>query len=285
MQIRPVDGPAARSHNEFIERTAAMTRMPSLFISHGAPTFAIEPAKAGPLLNQLGRELPTPKAIVVLSPHWITQGVRVATTQAPETIHDFGGFPEALYRIRYPAPGSPAVAARALELLNADGWNAQGDDGYGLDHGAWVPVRHLYPDANVPVLQVSMPHRLDAAGAVKLGRTLAPLADEGVLLLGSGSITHNLYEFRQELDAAAASYATEFVEWARAAVGGHDEAALVNYLRVAPHAQRAHPTPDHYLPLPFAFGAAAPGAPVRVLDGGMTYGVIAMDTYLFGAES
>ena len=262
-----------------------MNRMPSLFISHGAPTFAIEPAQAGPLLNQLGRELPTPKAIVVLSPHWITRGLRVATAAAPETIHDFGGFPAELYRIQYPAPGSPAVAARALELLNAGGWNATADDQRGLDHGAWVPVRHLYPDANVPVVQVSMPHTLDAAGAVRLGRALAPLADEGVLLLGSGSITHNLYEFRQELDAASASYATEFVDWARAAVRGHDEEALVNYLRVAPHAQRAHPTPDHYLPLPFAFGAAQADAPVRVLDGGMTYGVIAMDTYQFGAVS
>ncbi|ROZ72490.1 dioxygenase [Ramlibacter sp. WS9] len=260
-----------------------MNRMPSLFISHGAPTFAIEPAKAGPLLNQLGRELPAPKAVVVLSPHWITPNVRVATAAAPETIHDFGGFPAELYRIQYPAPGSPEVAARALELLNAAGWNATADDRRGLDHGAWVPVRHLFPDANVPVLQVSMPRDLDAAGAVRLGRALAPLADEGVLLLGSGSITHNLYEFRQELDAVSASYAVEFVDWARDAVRGHDEAALVNYLAVAPHAQRAHPTPDHYLPLPFAFGAAQPDAPVRVIDGGMTYGVIAMDAYQFGA--
>jgi 4,5-DOPA dioxygenase extradiol len=256
--------------------------MPSLFISHGAPTFAIEPAQAGPLLARLGRELPAPKAIVVLSPHWVTQNVRVATTATPETIHDFGGFPAELYRIQYPAPGSPEVAARALELLNAAGWNATADERRGLDHGAWVPVRHLFPDANVPVLQVSMPRDLDAAGAVRLGRALAPLADEGVLLLGSGSITHNLYEFRHEIDAASASYATEFVDWARAAVRGHDEAALVNYLAVAPHAQRAHPTPDHYLPLPFAFGAARPDAPVRVIDGGMTYGVIAMDAYQFG---
>ena len=259
-----------------------MNRMPSLFVSHGAPTFAIEPAQAGPLLNQLGRDLPRPRAIVVLSPHWVTPGVRVGTAAAPETIHDFGGFPAELYKIQYPAPGSPEVAARALELLNAAGWNATADAQRGLDHGAWVPVRHLYPDADVPVLQVSMPRNLDAAGAVRLGRTLAPLVDEGVLLLGSSSITHNLYEFRQEIDAKGAAYASEFVDWARAAVRGHDEAALVDYLRSAPHAQRAHPTPDHYLPLPFAFGAAANDANVRVLDGGMTYGVLAMDSYLFG---
>ena len=259
-----------------------MTRMPSLFVSHGAPTFAIEPAQAGPLLRQLGGELPRPKAVLVLSPHWMTPNVRVSSTATPETIHDFGGFPEELYRIQYPAPGSPEVAARALELLNAAGFNASADERRGLDHGAWVPVRHLYPDANVPVLQVSMPRDLDAAGAVRLGRALAPLAEEGVLILGSGSITHNLYEFRQDVGAAAASYASEFTDWARAAVRGHDEAVLIDYLSAAPHAKRAHPTSDHYLPLPFAFGAAQPDAPVRVIDGGMTYGVLAMDAYVFG---
>ena len=259
-----------------------MNRMPSLFVSHGAPTFAIEPGRAGPLLRQLGRELPRPKAVLVFSPHWMTPNVRVNTTATPETVHDFGGFPAELYSIQYPAPGSPGVAARALELLKGAGWDASADDHRGLDHGAWVPVRHLFPDADVPVLQVSMPRTLDAAGAVRLGRTLATLAAESVLLLGSGSITHNLHEFRQQVGAESASYAVEFVEWARAALQRGDEAGLANYLTVAPHAQRAHPTSDHYLPLPFAFGAAAPGAPVRVLDGGMTYGTLAMDAYLFG---
>lgn len=258
------------------------TRMPALFISHGAPTFAIEPGRAGPLLNQLGQELPKPRAVVVLSPHWMTRGVKVGFAAQPETVHDFGGFPAALYQIQYPAPGSPDVAARALALLNEGGWNASPDAARGLDHGAWVPVRHLYPDADVPVLQVSMPHDLDAAGAVRLGRTLAPLADEGVLLLGSGSITHNLYEFGSHLSQADAAYAGEFVQWARDAVNRGDENALVNYIDVAPHARRAHPSPDHYLPLPFAFGAAGGQHPaVRVVDGGMTYGVIGMEGYVF----
>jgi 4,5-DOPA dioxygenase extradiol len=235
------------------------------------------------LLRQLGRELPRPKAVLVFSPHWMTPGVRVSSTATPETVHDFGGFPAELYSIQYPAPGSPEVAARALELLNAAGWNATADERRGLDHGAWVPVRHLFPDADVPVLQVSMPRDLDAAGAVRLGRALAPLADEGVLLLGSGSITHNLYEFRQDLGPGGGAYATEFVDWARAAVRHHDADAIVHYLRDAPHAQRAHPTPDHYLPLPFALGAADANGTVEVIDGGMTYGTLAMDAYLFGA--
>lgn len=260
-----------------------MTPLPSLFISHGAPTFAIEAGRSGPLLNALGRALPRPRAVLVLSPHWMTPGVRVGATARPETIHDFSGFPAELDAIRYPAPGSPGVAARALELLAAGGWNPAADSQRGLDHGAWVPVRHLFPDADVPVLQVSMPRDLDAAGALRLGRTLAPLAGEGVLLIGSGSITHNLYEFRGEIGAPAAAYASEFVDWARQTLRAGDESALVDYLRTAPHAQRAHPTSEHYLPLPFAVGAAPPGAPVQVLDGGMTYGIIAMDTYRFGA--
>lgn len=261
-----------------------MDRMPSLFVSHGSPTFAIDAGEAGPKLTELGRELRKPAAVVIMSPHWITPDLRVATTAAPETIHDFGGFPEELYRIRYPAPGSPKVALRALELLNAAGLAAAGDEEMGLDHGAWVPVRHLYPQADVPVLQVSMPHRLEPAAAVRIGRALAPLADEGVLLVGSGSITHNLRDVRWNSSAGDKGpvYANEFVAWARHAVQAHDEAALVNYRQSAPHALQAHPTPDHYLPLPFAFGAADPQAPVRVIDGGMTFGVLAMDAYVFG---
>lgn len=260
-----------------------MDRMPSLFVSHGSPTFAIDPGQAGPLLADMGRKLGKPEAVLVLSPHWVTRGLRVATTETPETIHDFGGFPEELYRIQYPAPGHTAMAMRALELLNADGWQAMPDNEHGLDHGAWVPVRHLFPDADVPVFQVSMPHTLDGAGAVKLGRALAPLAGEGVLILGSGSITHNLREVRWSAAAGEGeSYVNEFVYWARNAVKTHDEAALANWADVAPHARRAHPTPDHYLPLPFAFGASDRNAPVTVVDGGMTFGVLAMDAYLFG---
>jgi 4,5-DOPA dioxygenase extradiol len=260
----------------------AMSRLPSLFVSHGSPTFAIDPGEAGPHLQRLGREIrDSTKAVVVLSPHWMTRGVRVTTTAAPETIHDFGGFPEELYRIQYPAPGSPEVALRVLELLNADGWNATGDERRGLDHGAWVPIRHLFPDADVPVVQVSLPHDLDAEGALRLGRSLAPLADEGVLVVGSGSITHNLHEVFREPAADGAAYAGEFVQWARGSLGRHDGNALVDYLRSAPHARRAHPTAEHYLPLPFSFGAARKDYELKVLDGGSTYGgVLAMDAYV-----
>ncbi|MBG9389843.1 DODA-type extradiol aromatic ring-opening family dioxygenase [Caenimonas aquaedulcis] len=258
-----------------------MTRLPSLFVSHGAPTFATEPGRAGPLLRDTAQSLPRPKAVLILSPHWITRDVEVSTAAAPETIHDFGGFPDELYQIQYPAPGSPEVAARAIELLQAAGFKARANPSRGLDHGAWVPVRHMYPDADVPVVQVSMPHTLDGESALAFGRALAPLADEGVLIIGSGSLTHNLYEFRGGATEAA-PYAVEFVDWARKAVRGHDANALSHYLESAPHAKRAHPTPDHYLPLPFAYGAAPQGGEVKVLDGGILYGMLAMESYLFG---
>jgi 4,5-DOPA dioxygenase extradiol len=257
-------------------------RMPSLFVSHGAPTFALEPGRAGAWLTSLGRQLPRPKAVVVLSPHWMTGGVRVGFSAAPETIHDFGGFPSALYDIRYPAPGQLDVAAQALQLLQTAGFDASADPARGLDHGVWVPLRHLYPHADVPVVPVSMPQSLDAAGAVRLGRALAPVADDGVLIVGSGSITHNLSRFGRRISPADAAYAVDFMDWARAAVHRQDEQALVNYLAAAPQATLAHPSSEHYLPLPFAFGAAGLNRQAQVLDAGMTYDVIGMDAYLFG---
>ncbi|GAB3646993.1 dioxygenase family protein [Ramlibacter alkalitolerans] len=261
-----------------------MQRTPVLFISHGAPTFALEPGRLGPQLVTAGEALPRPKAVLVVSPHWITAGVRVATTAAPQTVHDFGGFDRALYRIQYPAPGHPPLAARAIEVLRAAGWHAEADARQGLDHGAWVPIRFLYPGADVPVFQVSLPATLSARQAYALGEALAPLRDEGVLIVGSGSMTHNLYEFRLSGDGHEAQYAREFADWVREAVEARDDTRLVEALEIAPHAQRAHPTPEHFLPLLVAAGAAARDSEVETLQGGITYGVLSMDSYLFGAR-
>ncbi|HEY0826091.1 MAG TPA: class III extradiol ring-cleavage dioxygenase [Ramlibacter sp.] len=262
-----------------------MTRPPVLFVSHGAPTFALEPGRLGPRLNAVGAQAERPRAVLVVSPHWMTRGVRVAATNAPETVHDFGGFDAALYRIQYPAPGHPALAVRTVEVLRAAGWAAEADAAQGLDHGAWVPIRFLYPDADVPVFQVSLPSTLTAQEAYALGQALRPLRDEGVLIVGSGSLTHNLYEFRMAGDAAEAEYAREFAAWVRQAVEARDDARLVDTLRIAPHARRAHPTAEHFLPLLVAAGAASPEEPVRTLEGGITYGVLSMDSYLFGAAA
>jgi 4,5-DOPA dioxygenase extradiol len=173
-----------------------MARLPSLFISHGAPTFALEPGQAGPQLTALGRALPRPEAVLVVSPHWMTPSPRVGLVARPQTIHDFGGFDPALYRIDYPAPGHPSLARKALEALATAGLPALADERRGLDHGAWVPLLHLYPRADVPVFQVSLPSRLAAESDWAFGQALAPLAGDGVLIVGSGSLTHNLADFR-----------------------------------------------------------------------------------------
>jgi 4,5-DOPA dioxygenase extradiol len=258
-----------------------MSRLPSLFISHGAPSFALEPGLAGPGLTALGHVLPRPQAVLVVSPHWMTPAPRVSLAAQPETIHDFGGFDPALYRLTYPAPGHAALAQRTVEALNAAGWSAQGDAGRGLDHGAWIPLMHLFPQADVAVYQVSLPARLDAEAAWAFGKSLAPLADEGVLIVGSGSLTHNLYEFRSGHGADEA-YATEFAAWVRQAIEQGDHARLLRTLEDAPNAQRAHPTPEHFWPLLVAAGAAATLLPVRVVEGGIKHGVLAMDSFAFG---
>ncbi len=260
-----------------------MTAMPTLFVSHGAPTFAIEPGLAGAQLHSLGQTLGKPRAIVVISPHWMTQGVEITATDRPETVHDFGGFPRELYALQYPAPGSPELATRVQQQLQSQGIPARLDARRGLDHGAWVPLLHLYPDADVPVIQVSLPIDADEAKAFALGQALAPLAQEGVLIIGSGSLTHNLYEFRSG-EAAVASYAREFSVWVRQAVLDGDTARLLQTLRAAPHAARAHPSTEHFLPLLVAAGAAKLPTPVTVLDGGIRHGVLAMESYLFGRQ-
>jgi 4,5-DOPA dioxygenase extradiol len=253
-----------------------MKRLPTLFVSHGAPTYALEPGLAGAQLGELGRRLRRPEAIAVVSAHWQANEVRVGTSSRPETVHDFGGFPAPLYALRYPAPGAPEHALRALQLLQQAGWAASADAQRGLDHGAWVPLLHLFPTADIPVFQIAMPLDLDEAGALRLGRSLAPLADEGVLLIGSGSLTHNLRELRFG-DARGDAYVQAFADWAAARL----RAGQAPLLHEAPQGRRAHPTDEHYLPLLVAAGAAVPGATVEELDGGIEHGVLAMRSYRF----
>ena len=264
-----------------------MTTAPTLFISHGAPTFALEPGLLGPLLHSLGKQLfkdPSDiRAVLVISPHWQTRHVRAMTAVRPETVHDFGGFPSALYTLQYPASGQPHYAAEAIRLLTQAGFAASADAQRGLDHGAWVPLRHLMPDADVPVFQVSMPHDLNTASAVSLGRALAPLREQGVMIVASGGMTHNLYEFQQS-GSVAADYAVEFTHWIRQAVTRNDIERLVNYRQLAPHAQRAHPTEEHFLPLLVALGTRATNETALVLDGGIDHGVLSMESYAWGVN-
>lgn len=256
-----------------------MQRAPALFVSHGAPTFALEPGLLGSQLTALGERLASATAIVVVSPHWQTCGVRVMGAPRPTTIHDFGGFAPELYSLSYPAPGQPALAAETAGLLIEHGFTALVDGERGLDHGAWVPLRYLRPNADTPVLQVSMPHNLDVDAALRLGRALAPLRDRGVAVVGSGSLTHNLREARVTRDAE--EYARAFAAWARTAVLAGDTEALRDYRNHAPSALRAHPTDEHYLPLLVAAAAAGDDKPLAI-DGGVTYGVLSMDCYAWG---
>jgi 4,5-DOPA dioxygenase extradiol len=259
----------------------SVSRAPVLFISHGAPTFAIEPGMLGPALQKLGHQLPPLKAVLVVSPHWQTNGVAVMTTVAPETVHDFGGFPANLYRLQYPAVGHPDFAREAAALLVDSGFATQLDERRGLDHGAWVPLMHLRPKANLPVFQVSMPFNLNASQALQMGQALTPLRKLGVLIVASGSMTHNLYEVRQPVSAPLA-YAQEFANWIRTAVQANAVSSLIDYRSEAPHAVRAHPTQEHFLPLLVALGAKDDGDAVQFLDGGITHGVLSMDSYAWG---
>ena len=255
--------------------------LPSLFISHGSPMMAVEPGTLGPMLRALGAELPTPKAILVLSPHWMSRRVEVQATPRPETVHDFGGFPRRLYDCQYPAPGAPAVAAEIITLLRSQGIDAVANDSVGYDHGAWVPLLHLAPAASVPVLQIAQPATRDPRALFALGAALASLREQDILIIGSGSMTHNLYEFR--MGTTVRGYAQKFADWVAAALAAGDLETLFDYRRLAPEAERAHPTDEHFLPLYFALGAAGDDAGrMRRLAAGVSDDVLSMDSYVFG---
>lgn len=258
--------------------------LPALFISHGAPLFAIEPGTTGPALTRFGAELATLtpgglRGVVVMSPHWMARGPAVMTNPAPATWHDFGGFPPALYQLQYPASGDPQLAAEVLGLLRDADIEAHGDERRPMDHGAWVPLMHLLPEALVPVVQVALPAGAGPAEVLAMGRALRGLRERGVLVMGSGSMTHNLAEFfGGERDPAP--YVLEFSRWIESAITTGSLQALLNYRREAPHAHRAHPTEDHFLPLFFALGAGGfgeDGVRPEYISREVMYSMLAMD--------
>jgi 4,5-DOPA dioxygenase extradiol len=245
--------------------------------------FALEPGQAGPALTALGEKLPRPTAIAVISPHWMTRGAAVCMANPPETIHDFGGFDPRLYQMQYPALAGIKYAQSAMKILASAGYAPIATEQWGLDHGAWVPLTYLYPKADVPVFQISLPVGLSTAQAFAYGQALQGLRDEGVLIIGSGSLTHNLGEFRggRDLDAPVQPYVTEFAHWVRDAALRGDAEALIHTFERAPHTKRAHPSDEHYLPLLVALGASD-GAKAQLVDGGVAYGILSMDSFVFG---
>lgn len=258
--------------------------LPALFVSHGAPTLPLTDAPARRFLEGLAAELPArPKAILAVSAHWETARPAVNAVAVNDTIHDFSGFPAALYALRYPAPGSPVLAERVRALLAAGGLAADIDRERGLDHGAWVPLMLAFPEAGIPVVQLSVQTALGPEHHVELGRLLAPLRGEGVLILGSGSFTHDLASFRDYarlLDAPEPEWVTGFADWMDSALEEGKADDLLAYRGLAPHAGRNHPTEEHLLPLFVALGAG--GARVRRLHASVTHAILRMDVYAFG---
>ena len=259
-----------------------MKRLPTVFLSHGAPTHATEPGAAGRAWEALGRTLPRPRAILMASAHWETALPLLTGHPKPQTIHDFGGFPRELYALQYPAPGAPELATQAVALLKDAGITAGVDGCRGLDHGAWVPLLHMYPAHDVPVVQVSLQTEMGPAHHVALGRALAPLAADGVLIVGSGHTTHNLRDWSMHRGRREPlPYVQAFARWVGERLADGDTAALIDYRARAPEAVRAHPTDEHFLPLHVAWGAAGERARAERIVHAVEAGALAMDAWVF----
>jgi len=258
--------------------------LPSLFLSHGAPTLPLTDTPARSFLSQFGGMLARPKAILVISAHWETSIPTINAVDGNDTIHDFGGFPRALYELQYPAPGSPAVAAGVSDLLRAAGIDSRIDRSRGLDHGAWVPLLLMYPQADIPVLQLSVQPHLGPEHHLRLGRALAPLRQEGVLIIGSGSLTHDLSEFRGHgPNDPAPGWVNAFADWFHSTLTTGRTEDLLDYRRQAPFAVKNHPSEEHLLPLYAALGAAGESAQAERLHASATYSILRMDVYAFRA--
>jgi len=258
--------------------------IPTLFVSHGAPTLALEHGPAATFFAGLPARIPRPEAIVVVSAHWETGHPAVTGSASPETIHDFYGFPAPLYDLVYPAPGDPALAGRVREMLGALDASAAVDPHRGLDHGAWQFLRLMWPEASIPVLQVSLRAGRGPAEHYALGRALSALADLGVLVIGSGGITHNLREFRgAAADTPAPPWVDAFADWVAERLTAGDDEALLDYRRQGPEAARNHPTEDHLLPLFVAMGAAGAARRATRLHRSTSYRVLRMDAWAFEA--
>jgi 4,5-DOPA dioxygenase extradiol len=258
--------------------------IPALFVSHGAPTLSLDPGLTGAMWRELATSLVKPDAVLVVSAHWETSAPQVGSTAQPKTMHDFGGFPDTLYAIQYPAPGAPQLASRVAELLGVAGLVTTLHPSRGLDHGAWVPMRLMYPDADIPCTQLSIQTRMGTRYAYAVGQAISELRKENVLILASGGIVHNLGELDWRGNGKSTPWAAHFNDWVAEKVEKQDLEALLDYRRLAPQATLAHPTEEHFMPFFVALGAGYDHAdtmkPQRI-PLGFTYGSLGMDAYLF----
>lgn len=263
--------------------------LPALYISHGSPMIALEPREAGRFLQRLGPAIETafgrPRAVLAVSPHTATHRPVLLADVRHEAVHDFGGFPPALYELRYDAPGAPDLAADARALLSNAGFDVPALPSGGLDHGIWTVLRHMWPQADVPVLPLSLAPALKPAEQWRIGRALATLREQGVLVLGTGSLTHNLrHVFQRPVDAPATPETLDFSNWVAGRTAARDWEALLDYRARAPHAREMHPTDEHWLPFYIAAGAGSTDDDVpQRLHASVEHGVLAMDAYAFGA--
>jgi 4,5-DOPA dioxygenase extradiol len=268
------------------------TTLPALFVSHGSPMIAIEPGTTGAFLARLGPAIDArfgrPRAIVVVSPHTAAPQPVVLDSAAHHAVHDFGGFPDALYRLRYDPPGAPEVAQRVMSLLEAHGLHPTRSAEAGLDHGIWSVLRFAWPQADVPVVPLSLAPQHSPAAQWSLGEALAPLLGEGVLVLGTGSLTHDLRRLfgvkpPPAVDAAEIGECAGFRDWVAERSAAGDREALLDYRRRAPFGAAMHPTDEHWLPFYIAAGAGGFDSRPQRLHEAVTYGCVAMDAYAFGS--
>lgn len=236
-----------------MSNTTSNQRMPVLFIGHGSPMNAIAENAYTKKLSELGRTLPLPKAILVISAHWVTQGTWFTGMDQPKTIHDFYGFPKALFDVQYPAPGSADLAKEAKSLVTTANIDT---NEWGLDHGTWAVLKHMYPDAKIPVIQMSLDHHASPEEHLKRGEALRKLRDEGVLILGSGNIVHNLRQINWDEKAAPHPWALEFDTWTKEKLQSRDIKSLLKGADASTAARLSIPTPEHYLPLHYILGAS-----------------------------
>lgn len=257
-----------------------MSKQNTYFISHGAPTLVLENTQATQFLKQFPQNIDTPSAILMVSAHWETRVPQINSVGINETIYDFYGFPRELYEMKYPAPGDAELANEISELISNSGLQVQIDYNRGLDHGAWVPLKLIYPDAKIPVLQLSIQSHLGPGHHFELGRALAPLREKNVLILASGSFTHNLRALNWR-GGEEEDWSKQFGDWFHSAIIENRTCDLMSYRRLAPFAEMNHPTDEHLLPIFVAMGAAGKDYQAVRIHSSAVFGSLRMDAYSF----
>jgi 4,5-DOPA dioxygenase extradiol len=256
--------------------------MPVVFVGHGSPMNGIEDTDFSRRWTQMAKEISTPKAVLVVSAHWFTQGTKITAMDFPQTIHDFGGFPQALFDVRYPAPGQPVLAKETAALIRSA--HVELDHDWGLDHGTWTIVRHMYPEANIPVLQLSIDYSKGAQYHYDLAKELYALRKKGVLIIGSGNMIHNLRMAAWDKlnDAYGYDWAMKMNETFKSLIADNDHKALINYSLLGREATLAIPTPEHYLPLMYSLGLKGKNDTTSFFNDKVVGGSLNMTSVKFG---